>query len=336
MGKIIFDAPPRNVGLYTYSFSLANLRLSLTEFLCWHGQFFYVQDYIIPTKYPQLLFEQNKLDLKSFKDKLPPNIEENPMFQRLSRYPISVRVFLDHVIFLAGLKPLWEHGQQRPTIMEGKKEMAFRNFIYIEDDEDLTFLPKEPSPGFGIGSPSVSVNTKTLKANKEPDIQPVEVTADSRGSPKPELFDVHPGSVAARIKDKKCKTRGGGQGPLRSRELLQVIEKLRRECDVMRSRKRTRDEECEGLRVKCEVAMTDFEKNPAVVVPYATMELVHSDDMGSLVGKLVSYALVYGRCRAFEHVAGMEEPFNLSKLDEFVADPSAPIEALLLKKPQTL
>ncbi|GKB51663.1 hypothetical protein Tco_0902416, partial [Tanacetum coccineum] len=88
------------------------------------------------------------------------------------------------------------------------------------------------------------------------------------------------------------------------------------------------------------------------VIPYAAMELVHSDDMGSLVG----------RCRAFEQVAGMKEPFDLSKvkgyrssykkdhtqasndlaiatfpwLDEFVVDPLALIEALLSKKPPTL
>nr|GFC66846.1 hypothetical protein [Tanacetum cinerariifolium] len=53
---------------------------------------------------------------------------------------------------------------------------------------------------------------------------------------------------------------------MRSRELLQVIEKLRGEYDVMRSRERARDEQYEGLRVKCDAAMTDFEKNPAVVV----------------------------------------------------------------------
>nr|GEV98135.1 hypothetical protein [Tanacetum cinerariifolium] len=126
--------------------------------------------------------------------------------------------------------------------------MAFRNFICTEDDEDLTFLLKEPSPGFS--------------------------TADSGGSPKPELFVVHPEIVAARIKDRKCKTRGGRQGPLQavvdnavnrmSHELLQVIDKLRGECDVLMSRERARDEEYEGLRVKCEAVMTNFEKNPAV------------------------------------------------------------------------
>ncbi|GKA37539.1 hypothetical protein Tco_0724104 [Tanacetum coccineum] len=370
----------------------------ITRIEGWHKWFFYVQDSIIPAKYPQLLSERNRLDLKSFKDKLPLNIEENPMFQRLSRYPTSVRVFPDTILFLA--------------------EMAFRNFIYTEDDEDLAFLPKEPSPGFGIGSASVSVNTEPLKANEEPEIQPVKVTADSGESPKPELFVVHPGSVAARIEDRKCKTRGGSSRPhvkrklasrsstsratraknssskddapfltvsdddegdnvvnTRSRELLQLIKKLKGECNVMRSKERAREEECEGLRVKCEAAMTDFEKNPAVValrekisvlstkvkehklnldrmmleiqkwaekvrleavevslrkeveelkqdrrevvskvVPYAAMELVHSDDMGSLVGKLVSSSILYRRCRAYEQVADMKDHFDLSKV----------------------
>ncbi|GJZ57415.1 hypothetical protein Tco_0612909 [Tanacetum coccineum] len=88
-------------------------------------------DSIISSKYLQLLLDENKLDSKSFKDKLPPNIDENLYFQRLGRYPTSVRVFDDRILFLAGLKPSWEFGQQRPAIIVGDKE---------------------PSPGFGIGS----------------------------------------------------------------------------------------------------------------------------------------------------------------------------------------
>nr|GEX97884.1 ribonuclease H-like domain-containing protein [Tanacetum cinerariifolium] len=97
-------------------------------------------------------------------------------------------------------------------------------------------------------------------------------------------------------------------------------------------------------------------------VLYVAMELVHSDHMGSLVGRLVSSAILYGRCRAYEKVAEMKEPFDLSKvkgyrssynkdytqasnnlatdtfpwLDEFVVDLSAPIEELLSKKPPSL
>ncbi|GKC13234.1 hypothetical protein Tco_1010016, partial [Tanacetum coccineum] len=70
--------------------------------------------------------------------------------------------------------------------------MALRNFIYAKDD-DLSFLPKEPSLGFGTGSPSVLG--------------------------KLEVFVVHLGSVAAQIKDRKCKTRGGSSRPLVKRKL---------------------------------------------------------------------------------------------------------------------
>ncbi|GKD41140.1 hypothetical protein Tco_1261347 [Tanacetum coccineum] len=242
--QTIFDAPLGYVDLYTHSFSLANLRLPLTDF-------FYS---IISSKYPQLLLDENNLNLKSFKDKLPLNIDENPYFQRLVQYPISVRVFDDPILFLAGLKPSWEFGQQQPAIIVSSKEMAFRNFIYTEYDDDLAFLPKEPSPRF----------------------------------------------------DRK-----------------DVVSK---------------------------------------VVPYAAMELVHSDELGRLVGTLVSSAITYGRCRAYEQVAAMKEPFDLSKakgyrssytkentqasndfatttfpwLDNLIADAAALIEALLSKKPPTL
>ncbi|GKA12891.1 hypothetical protein Tco_0692437 [Tanacetum coccineum] len=372
----------------------------------WHERFFYVQDSIIPANYPQLLSEQNKLDSKSFKDKLPPNIEENPLSQRL--------------------------------------EMDFRNFIYTEDDENLAFLPNKPSSSFGT---------------------------DSGESPKPELFVVHPRSVADRIKDRKCKTRGGSSRPLVKRKLspgsltsrttraktssskddapfLTVSNDDEGLPDVLKLKDATachlkisaitppawknhldnhidvelldlhdrsyarqavvdnavnkrsrREEECEGLRVKCDAAMTEFEKNPVVlkvtsleaekarleavevslckeveelkqdrrevvskVIPCAAMELVYSDDMGSLVGRLVSSTILYGRCRAYKQVADMKEPFYLSKvkgyrssykkehtqanndfttatfpwLDDIVPDHSAPIEVLLSKKPPSL
>ncbi|GKC20578.1 hypothetical protein Tco_1022728 [Tanacetum coccineum] len=58
-----------------------------------------------------------------------------------------------------------------------------------------------------------------LKADEELVIQPAEVTAHSRESPKHELFVVYPGSVATWIKDRKCKTRGGSSRPLVKRKL---------------------------------------------------------------------------------------------------------------------
>ncbi|GJS05040.1 hypothetical protein Tco_0321548 [Tanacetum coccineum] len=305
--QTIFDAPLGYVGLYTHSFSLLNLRLPLTEFFC---ELMVVSplstssegSLICVELYPQLLSKQNKLDLKSFKDKLPPNIEENPIFQHLSRYPTSVRVFLDPIHFLDGLKPSWEHGQQRPAIMANGKEMDFRNFIYSKDVEDLTFLPKEPSPSFGTGSPSILVNIEPLKANKEPDIQPVE-RGSSRNPVKMKLASGSSTSRATHAKTSSSKddapfltVSNDDEGLLdnyldnhidlelldlhdhcyaiqavvdnavnrRSCKLLQVIKKLRGECDVIRRKERARDEECEGLQVKCNGAMTDFKKNPAI------------------------------------------------------------------------
>nr|GEZ65221.1 hypothetical protein [Tanacetum cinerariifolium] len=69
--------------------------------------------------------------------------------------------------------------------------LAFRNFIYVENEEDLSFLPKKPSPGFDTGSPFVSL----------------------------EVFVVHLGSVAARIKERRCRTRGGSSRPPVNRKL---------------------------------------------------------------------------------------------------------------------
>nr|GEU44983.1 hypothetical protein [Tanacetum cinerariifolium] len=441
--QTILDAPPGYIGLYTHFFSLANLRLPLNDLFC------------------ELLLKEIMLDVKSFKDKLPSGIEQNLQFQRLARYPVSARAFDDPILFLAGLQPSWEHGQQLPAIFLGGKEMSFRNFIYTEDDEDLTFLPKDFSLDLG-------------------------------GSPKGDTF-VHARSVAARIRKRQCKTRGGSLRPLvkrnlasgsstsrtvrtkvspikddtpvlsifdddedaiachlkifaitplawkgfldnhrdvdlldlhdrcyarqavmdnalnrRSRKLLEVIEKLRGEVDVMRARKLAYEEEYEGLRSKYDAALTDFDKNPVFlllrekmsslaaevkehkgnlnklmlesqmsgyqeikevkhdrreviskVVPYACMELLHSDELGRLVGKLVSSAITFGRCRAYEQVARMKELFDLLKvkryrpsyekehtqvindlatatfswLNEYVADASASVEAFLSKNP---
>nr|GEW28157.1 hypothetical protein [Tanacetum cinerariifolium] len=117
-----------------------------------------------------------------------------------------------------------------------------------------------------------------------------------------------------------------------------------------------------SLRKEVDDARWDRMEVVSKVVPYVAMELIHSDDLGSLVGKLVTSAIVFGRCKAFEQVALMKEPFDLTKvkgyhssykkdhnwagndlaivtfpwLSEFVADPLAPVEVLLSKKPPSI
>ncbi|GJU12254.1 hypothetical protein Tco_1134650 [Tanacetum coccineum] len=279
------------------------------------------------------------------------------------------------------------------------------------------------------------VNTEPLKDVEEPKVLPAEVTADSGESLKAGVFVVHPRSVAARIKKRKCKTRGGSSRPhvkrklasgssssravraktsafkddapflsifdddeglpdcfelkdanafnRRARKFLQVIDKISGEADIIKARERSCEEECEGLRVKCEAAMAEFDQNLDVlafrekisslttdvkehkdkakleaveaslrgeveelkqdrrdvvskVVPYAAMKLVHSDELGRLVGKLVSFAITYGCCRAYEQASNDFATATFPGLDELIADAASPIEALLLKKPPTL
>nr|GEV68315.1 hypothetical protein [Tanacetum cinerariifolium] len=435
--QTVFDAPHGYVGLYTHSFSLANLRLPLSSSTKFSNIFEFIFRGSILLAVPSLL-----LLLSCVKPMVV-----SPLATSSEGSLICVELSISYkcscvsrpILFLAGLKPSWEHGQQQPAIMAGEKEMDFRNFIYTEDDDDFDFLPNEPSLGFGIGSPSASVNTEPPKDVKEPNVQPVEVTANSGESPKAGVFVVHPGSVAARVKEMKCKTMGGSSRPPVKRKLASGPSSARAvraktfasKDDALFLSIFDDDEELLDLYDRCYMqhavvdnavnkrapAMAEFDQNPAddardpkigrlpsdlstlepkvnsletnkarleaveaslrreveelkkdrrdvvsKVVPYAFMKLVHSDELGRLVGKLVSSAITYGRCRAYEQVVAMKEPFDLSKakgyrssyqkdhtqasndfatamfpwLDEFVADATAPIETLLSKKPPML
>ncbi|GKG47374.1 hypothetical protein Tco_0506859, partial [Tanacetum coccineum] len=68
-----------------------------------------------------------------------------------------------------------------------------------------------------------------------------------------------------------------------------------------------------SLRREVEELKKDRRDVVSKVIPYAAMELVHSDELGRLIGMLVSSAITYERCRAYEQVAAMKEPFDLSK-----------------------
>ncbi|GJR62002.1 hypothetical protein Tco_1504164 [Tanacetum coccineum] len=56
-------------------------------------------------------------------------------------------------------------------------------------------------------------------------------------------------------------------------------------------------------------------------IPNVAMKLIHSDEMGVLISRLVKASIIYGRCTAFE---------------ELTVDPYASVEQLLSKKPQSL
>ncbi|GJU78853.1 hypothetical protein Tco_1275923 [Tanacetum coccineum] len=281
----------------------------------------------------------------------------------------------------------------------------------------------EPSLGFGIGSPSASVNTEPPKDVEEPDVQPAKVTADSRESLKagvpPVKRKLASGSSSSRILRAKTSaskddapflsisdedeglpdcfelkdanachlkisaiTPPALRGHLDNQMDLELLD-LHDRCYV---RERSREEECERLRAKCEADMAEFDQNPAVLalqekissliaddkehkgnldrmmlesrkwaghqVTLSTLELkVNSleankakleaveaslrgeveelkQEKRDVVSKVIPYAT-----KAYEQVAAMKEPFDVSK---FVADATALIEALLLKKPPIL
>nr|GEU42504.1 hypothetical protein [Tanacetum cinerariifolium] len=97
-------------------------------------------------------------------------------------------------------------------------------------------------------------------------------------------------------------------------------------------------------------------------VPDIAMKLVHSDEMGVLVARLVRASIIHGRCTAFEEIAKLKEPFVLEKmsgyrmsskdeydraredmdnasfpfLSEFTSNPYAFVEQLLSIKPRSL
>ncbi|GJW37096.1 retrovirus-related pol polyprotein from transposon TNT 1-94 [Tanacetum coccineum] len=116
------------------------------------------------------------------------------------------------------------------------------------------------------------------------------------------------------------------------------------------------------LRQEVEAVKCDRAKLVSKLLPYVAMELVQSDEMVILVGNLVSSAIFFGRCAAFEEVASTKEPFDLAKvkyyrplykkehtkagndlatatfsfLSKVVAYPFASVKALNSKKPKSL
>nr|GEU46739.1 reverse transcriptase domain-containing protein [Tanacetum cinerariifolium] len=116
-----------------------------------------------------------------------------------------------------------------------------------------------------------------------------------------------------------------------TRELMSALHKVRASCNAIQEREVIKkDKTYAKLEKKCNEALYDLDKNPLVsnmhskiktlqgvvtkVVPGTAMKLVHSDEMGVLVVRLVKASIIHGRCVAFEEVAELKEPFVLEKM----------------------
>nr|GEV96107.1 hypothetical protein [Tanacetum cinerariifolium] len=256
---------------------------------------------------------------------------------------------------IAGLKPSWEYGQQRHVIIVDGKEMAFRDLLYVETDEDLSFHPKEPSPNFSISSPSVSINTDPHVIVSEPTGQLMKgecevlkerekardneceelkakceaVMADFNNNPAVKVLHEKIADVFVEVKEHKdslgrillkSKTWAGYQVILSTLE--SKVTSLEAEKAKLEATEASLHQEVENVKL-------DRVEVISKVVTYVAIELVQSDDMGKLIVKRVSFAIFFGRCQAFQKVTRMKDLFDLRK----IKDPYAFVKALLSKKP---
>ncbi|GKE12864.1 hypothetical protein Tco_1416415 [Tanacetum coccineum] len=141
---------------------------------------------VVPSEYPELLLEDNKLDKKSFKDVISQYVQEDPLYNIIATYPVNFQTFPDPIMYLAGLKTSWEHNLKEPIIYYCGKGIYSSFSPGIEGE--IQFLPREDLKNKGGESPSVFVNNETPVTYMEPlnvvaPSQFVENMADSDDTP---------------------------------------------------------------------------------------------------------------------------------------------------------
>ncbi|GJX55369.1 hypothetical protein Tco_0285266, partial [Tanacetum coccineum] len=160
------------------------------------GSFFYVENRIIPSYYPELLLESNKFDKKSFRDKVPLHPDLDPLYDQISTYPCHVRTFPDPILYLEGLKNSWKHSPKEPVIYYRGQEMDFRSFMMQEIDGEFKFL-LEGCIDNNQGSPSSkSVNNEASVIDAKP------------------LTSLHPSNFIEDVADSDDASAGDNENPL--------------------------------------------------------------------------------------------------------------------------
>ncbi|GJW69940.1 hypothetical protein Tco_0126857 [Tanacetum coccineum] len=168
----------------------------ITHLANWKGSFFYVENRIIPSDYPELLLESNKFDKKSFGDKVPLHPELDPLYDQISTYPCHVQTFTCLILYLAGLKNSWKHSLKDPVIYYRGQEIDFRSFMMQEIDGEFKFLP-EGCINDNQGSPSLkSVNNEASVIDAKP------------------LTSLHPSNFVEDVVDSDDASVGDNENPL--------------------------------------------------------------------------------------------------------------------------
>nr|GEX01105.1 hypothetical protein [Tanacetum cinerariifolium]GEX99234.1 hypothetical protein [Tanacetum cinerariifolium] len=152
--------------------------------------------------------------------------------------------------------------------------MAFGNFMFADNDEEMSFLPREPSLDFSAGSPSASINN-----------EPLFLEAKILDSANPEQL---------------VKNTTNSEGSSARGEML-AIGMIKGECDVLKEWETTRDKECKELKAKCEATMADFDKNLVVnVLRQKIKSLSDEENLVTLESKDVSLEVEKGKLEVVE------------------------------------
>ncbi|GKB01146.1 reverse transcriptase domain-containing protein [Tanacetum coccineum] len=255
------------------------------------GSFFYVENRIIPSDYPELLLESNKFDKKSFRDKVPLHPDLDPLYDQISTYPCHVRTFPDPILYLEGLKNSWKHSPKEPVIYYRGQEMDFRSFMMQEIDGEFKFL-LEGCIDNNQGSPSSkSVNNEASVIDAKPltSLHPsnfIEDVADSDDASAGDNENPLLGTslpplpkAGSKMVVQASKVAGEASDPLdvdsdvdihvvlanvlnsRTRELISALHKATTSYDAIRARERERDRAYAELERKCNEALLDLNKN---------------------------------------------------------------------------
>ncbi|GJU81885.1 hypothetical protein Tco_1284250 [Tanacetum coccineum] len=84
----------------------------------------------------------------------------DPLYQHLARHPVDVQPFPEPILHMAGIAERWARSLSKPVIMRNGKKMAFRNFVVVGNDKDMSFIVKSKNEErLKIGSLSLVKNT---------------------------------------------------------------------------------------------------------------------------------------------------------------------------------
>ncbi|GJW32382.1 hypothetical protein Tco_0052414 [Tanacetum coccineum] len=299
----------------------------ITHIEGWKGSFFFIKNKIVSSKYPKLLFEENKLGKKSFKDLVP-----------------------------LRLKSFWKHSLKKPIICHCGREMNFRSFMVEGSDGEFHFkleggvgdVKEESSSNRPVNNeaPVIDVNPlnsalhshvaenvrdsddvssekgvvdeaerlrKSLKAiDSDPDIHEFPSAKELKDftdchfvvahvtppSWKQHLRDISLGKLCD-IHDRVYMRQAILDNMLnsRTRQLMSALTKATASCDVIWEREIEKDKAYAELERKCNDALQDLDKNPLVLDMRVEIETLQGQeidklrqDRDALVTKVIPHA----------------------------------------------